>query len=139
MSRILPQLFLGDQQSTKTIQNIDVIISVGCNPKHFLRNIETYKFSIPDSSTSDLTEIFEESSRLIHEKIQNRQIILVHCKGGINRSPMVIIAYLCKYCDYSIEDAIAHVTEVRKGARIQPHYLSQLNLWLNESTSIEDS
>jgi protein-tyrosine phosphatase len=138
MSRILPQLYLGDQQTTKTIQNINVIISIGCNPKSPLRNIESYKFSVPDSSTSDMTEIFEESSRLIHEKIENRQVVLVHCKGGINRSPMVVLAYLCKYCQYSVGDAVIHVTGIRKGVRIQSHYLNQLTIWLNQ-TSTEDN
>jgi hypothetical protein len=132
MSRILPLLYLGDQQATKTLRDIDVIISIGCNHKSSLRNLEIYKFSITDSSTSDLRATWDQSCGLIQDKIQNNQRILVHCKGGINRSPMVVVAYLCKYCHYSINEAVAEVTTKRKSARIQPHYLNQLIEWLGD-------
>ena len=99
-----------------------------------MEGLESHKFSVQDKSTSDLTEIFETASNLIHELIQNNKSILIHCKGGINRSPIVVIAYLCKFCQYSVPEAIAHVTQRRKGVRIQPHYLLQLTAWLEEES-----
>jgi protein-tyrosine phosphatase len=135
MSQILPQLYLGDQQATKTIQDVNVIISIGCKHKSLLRTIEIYKFSIADSSTSDLTEIFDQCCPLMHEKIERNLRVLVHCKGGINRSPMVVMAYLCKYCNYSVEEAVIHVTTNRKSTRVQSHYLNQLIHWLAASGS----
>lgn len=67
-------------------------MSLGCNSKSLLRNIECYKFSIVDSSESDMSEIYQEGSQLIHEKIENNYRVLVHCKGGINRSPMLVLS-----------------------------------------------
>jgi len=132
VSQVLTNLYLGNQYST-TITDVDTIISIGCNSKNKTREgipINHYKFSIKDSDESVLTEIYEESSKIIHQELQNHNKVLVHCKGGINRSPMIIIAYLCRYSHYSIQDAINHVKSVRKGARIQPHYLEQLEHWI---------
>jgi protein-tyrosine phosphatase len=55
---------------------------------------------------------------------------LVHCKGGINRSTAVVIAYLCAYSNMEIKEARAVVSAVRPQARFQPHYMGQVLAWL---------
>ena len=133
ISTILPNLYLGNQYCT-SIAEVDVIISIGCNPKvnssGESNDIIKYKFSIQDSSESDMIPVYEETTALISQHLSNSQSVLVHCKGGINRSPMVVMAYLCKYCDFSIEYASLFFKSKRKSVRFQAHYLEQLQLWL---------
>ena len=131
LSQILPNLFLGNQYST-TICDFDVIISIGCNPKGSPAG-ECVKFSVIDSAESDMKNIFERASPIIHHHLADGKRVLVHCKGGINRSPMVVLAYLCRYCDFSLLDGIAHVKSIRRSVRIQPHYLRQLQDWLTDN------
>jgi hypothetical protein len=92
LTQILPSLYIGNQFST-TVTEVDVIISIGCNSK-CRRNVATHKLSIRDSQDSDITEILTTAASLIDDYLSEGKSVLVHCKGGINRSPMVVVAYL---------------------------------------------
>lgn len=131
LTQIRPFLYLGNQFSS-TVANVDVIISLGCNSK-CKHSVKTHKFSIKDNQESDLTDILTATTSLIDEYANADKTVLVHCKGGINRSPMVIIAYLCRYCQYEVNEAIEQVKLMRPSIRIQPHYYNQLVRWIENA------
>lgn len=123
-------LYLGNQFSTTIITDINVIISIGCKSKSTIPSIVNYKVSVRDSVDSDLTPLFGDVTEFIHINLSNNKKVLVHCQGGVNRSPIFAIAYLARYI-MTLEEAMDHVTTLRSAARIQPHYLNQLEEWLN--------
>jgi len=123
-------LYLGNQFSTTIITDINVIISIGCKSKSTIPSIVNYKVSVRDSVDSDLTPLFGDVIEFIHINLSNNKKVLVHCQGGVNRSPIFAIAYLARYI-MTLEEAMDHVTTLRSAARIQPHYLNQLEEWLN--------
>jgi protein-tyrosine phosphatase len=133
-SQILPNLYLGNQYATSVIEPVDAVLSIGCNHKNRNSGLQTLKVSIPDSSESDITPFLNEATQFIHEILSHsNKVILVHCKGGINRSPAFVVAYLAKYCEFSLEEAVIHVKSKRKGARFQPHYVHQISSWLSDN------
>ena len=129
-SHILPNLYLGNQYASSVLHPIDAILSIGCNHKSLQSELNTFKVSIVDSYDSDITSNLGEATQFIHSMLVEDKIILVHCKGGINRSPAFIVAYLVKYGGFTLVDAIAFVKSKRKGARFQAHYIAQIESWL---------
>lgn len=134
MSQVLPFLYLGDQYATTVLpvaRQIDSVVSVGCNPnRRTTSHCITYKVSVKDSVTTDLTPFLNDATAFIHDQIRRKKIVLVHCKGGINRSPAIVLAYLCKYQNFSLDDAMLHIKTTRHSVRFQDHYVAQITHWL---------
>lgn len=58
----------------------------------------------PEFGPIDISgELLDSICCLIHEERKQLKQILVHCTGGIERSPLVVAWYLCKY---DVHDAI---------------------------------
>lgn len=129
-SRINDNLYLGNQFSTSVITDVDAIVSIGCKSKSTLAHVNNFKISVKDSADSDISPYLTEASSFIHEQVLINKKVLVHCQGGINRSPTFVVAYLAKY-HMSLDDAILTVTNKRPAVRIQPHYMEQVQQWLN--------
>jgi len=50
---------------------------------------------------------------IIKQAVDNRQVVYVHCEEGQGRSPTLIAAYLIRYKNYNVEDAIRYLKERR--------------------------
>jgi len=125
---IIKNLWLGNKYSS-SIFNGESILSIGCNPKKNFSN--QLKLSIIDSEESDITSILNQAFQFIHNELKLNHRLLVHCSGGINRSPIIIICYLVKYCSFTLNNAIEYVKEKKPSIRIQPHYLKQIEDFFN--------
>lgn len=112
------------------MKDIDVVISIGCIAKPQKNGVKYFKFGVRDSAESDLTPLFADITDIIQQHIELGRSILVHCQGGINRSPMFVLAYLCRYCTMSIDEGMQYIKERRPSVRFQPHYVFQLQSWL---------
>ena len=62
---------------------------------------------------------FDESCDFIAQAIGSKESekkdgkILVHCREGVSRSATLVLAYLIKYQDMSLKDALTHVRSKR--------------------------
>ena len=134
-SKIINNLYLGNQYSTSIIKNLDTIISIGCKSKaNNIKNV--YKISVRDKKSTDLTPYLDPVTQYIDEELTKNHKILIHCKGGINRSPSFVIAYLCKYHNMTMEEAKKFVLKRRPSIRFQEHYITQIELWINNELII---
>jgi protein-tyrosine phosphatase len=54
---------------------------------------------IPMTDEGEMLETAEKAADYIHDVLQKSKShkVLVHCKLGVNRSPFVVLVYLCKY------------------------------------------
>ena len=132
-SKIIENLYLGNQYSTTIIKRIDTIVSIGCNSK--ANKITNYKISVRDKKSTDLTPHLDNVTDYINEELNKKHKVLVHCKAGINRSTAFVLAYLCKYEKMSIEDAKKILSIKRPIVKFQEHYMKQIEMWLNNLTN----
>tara|TARA_B100001173_G_C15774162_1_gene456404 strand:+ start:84 stop:482 length:399 start_codon:yes stop_codon:yes gene_type:complete len=125
-TKIIDNLYLGNQYSTEVIKKVNLIISIGCKSNHSNKDIENIKVSIRDKITSDMTPFIDNICDIIKDNLDKKRKVLVHCKAGINRSPAFIIAYLIKYENMNIEEAKKYVYSLRK-IKFKDNFMDQIN------------
>lgn len=87
---------------------------------------------------SDETELFPLIKDLMVDlaRLEGQQKrVLVHCLGGINRSPAVVVAFLMMRNQISFQDALALVRDKRKAANPR-NYFPQLQKFEEEARLI---
>ncbi|CED84651.1 Dual specificity phosphatase [Phaffia rhodozyma] len=87
--------------------------------------------SICDDGVSPLRPAIAEAVDWMDQAKRAGGKVLVHCKVGVSRSATVTIAYLMKYCGYSLIDAYMLVRARRLNVLIQPNlkFLYELTGW----------
>lgn len=61
--------------------------------------------------------------------------ILVHCFGGINRSPAVVLAWLVLYRGMTVDEGYIHIQKTRNFIRIIPYYMAIIRSMIRLSIS----
>ena len=69
---------------------------------------------------------FDEAIEFIELARVNNSKVLVHCQAGISRSPTIVIAYLMKKLNISMDDAYNRVREKRSIIAPNLIFMSQL-------------
>ncbi|HKU25916.1 MAG TPA: dual specificity protein phosphatase [Candidatus Sulfotelmatobacter sp.] len=118
MTRIWERLYLGslkdaEQLARSNPHNITTVITL-CRQKivHKAPKITYIQIPIPDSSPISAQK-FEDIMYAIAIGIR-RGKLLVHCQEGINRSPIVIAAWLDR-CGYAgIQQALSQVAKLKR-------------------------
>ncbi|MDY6937103.1 MAG: dual specificity protein phosphatase [Cyanobacteriota bacterium] len=77
-------------------------------------SFQTWRYVLPDRHYREkLTPAqLAAAVEIIHQSLQNQQPIYVHCFAGIERSPTVCVAYLCRYGQQNLWDALEWVKSV---------------------------
>ena len=118
-NEIIKNLWLGNAAASQNItflkkNNIKVIIN--CTKTYdFIRSDEwkTLKYKIPvhdNLQREELTAMINYLRVIVHiinNHLEKREPILVHCAAGMQRSAIVVLAYLYKYSGKSIYECIA--------------------------------
>ncbi|GAM28653.1 hypothetical protein SAMD00019534_118290 [Acytostelium subglobosum LB1] len=73
--------------------------------------IDYLRVPVADSSRAQIEQYFDQSCVFIETGIKSGANILVHCQQGRSRSPTIIIAYLMKCCNWTLERAWTVVQE----------------------------
>ncbi|GAB0138840.1 hypothetical protein EsDP_00007062 [Epichloe bromicola] len=143
ISEIRPHIFIGNLFSTldpNTLRanNITAIVSL-MDARHgkwgtpSIRSIvpEANHLYIPclDSSTMDLLLFMSDVCDFIEEhSCRDDENVLVHCRAGVSRSASIVIAYLMRKYNLSLDGALAEVKEKRK-VRPNLNFIGQLRIW----------
>lgn len=147
ISEIRPHLFIGNLYSTlypETLQanKISAIVSL-MDARHgkwgapSIRSImpEANHLYIPclDSSTMDLLSFMNDVCDFIERHScspdgDRDMNVLVHCREGISRSASIVIAYLMRKDQLSLDKVLAEVKEKRR-VRPSPNFMDQLRVW----------
>jgi len=103
-----------------------------------------YDFNYERAKLRDLDDedILTDIYRLIpiiHAELMQKRGVLVHCILGRSRSASICIAYLIKYHDMTMEEALAFVKSKRTQVSPNPGYLKQLKQFEIEVHGERDS
>ena len=124
VTEILPNLFLGDRIGATEVQtikrfNFSHILSLDMEAipdqvKDKCPNLKKAKLiRILDLETENLLEYFEEAHDFIDEAVEHNTKVLVHCVHGVSRSATIVISYLMKHLNTSLNSAFTKVKDKR--------------------------
>jgi len=68
--------------------------------------IKFFGCNLMDTNETNIREHFEPALRFMHEALQNGSSILIHCYQGISRSATFVLAYMMKYKQMTLMDAL---------------------------------
>lgn len=97
----------------------------------FIKNENKLHIKIHDIGVVDLLGKFEKTTDFIRSALEENStnVVLVHCLGGISRSPAVICAYLIATKGMNVGEAIRHVQRKRVVACPNPGFILQLEMY----------
>lgn len=123
-SQILPHLFLGGKAEAKTkssLQTLKIKYILNCTPSrntdpengcpNFFEKDRLFKYCrIPvfDNKGEDLLGHLDTAFRFIEEG-KHYGGVLVHCHKGVSRSASIVLAYLMKYNEMTLDEALSYV------------------------------
>lgn len=119
--------------------NVKVVFSLCANseealPEDVTRSFHCLRLVLPDSHYKTEIKISQLAAAvdIIQHSIQNQLPIYVHCLAGVERSPTVCIAYLCRYYNLELWEAVNWLKQVHPYSmpsesqiRAVRHYISQ--------------
>ncbi|CAD8087523.1 unnamed protein product [Paramecium sonneborni] len=126
------KLFLGNldclhNQQILEINNINCILSICTEEKIMVGpKYKQIYLDIHDNMNSQISNVFERSFIFIENSLKFQQNILVHCAAGISRSATLVLAYLMKSFQYTLEQALRYLKQKRPYVRPNPGFLLQL-------------
>ncbi|KAI7869954.1 protein-tyrosine phosphatase-like protein [Spinellus fusiger] len=84
---------------------------------------------IPDHPEAEIIRYFPETYAFIDAALSCGQRVLVHCLGGISRSPTIAAAYWMKKCKLRHKEALALIAQNRPFIHPNQGFLDQLRLY----------
>ena len=99
------------QQGVKSI----VTMTENSLPDQWVKDLNYLHVPTPDLTAPDMDRI-DSAVEFIHEQINNKVPVMVHCAAGMGRAGTILACYLIKYQKYSAKDAIEKVRKERPGS-----------------------
>lgn len=116
----LPQAGDGEKLIKANIKTVFSLCAEheGVLPEDITKNFQCFRLVLPDRHyTEKMTaEQLTKAVDIVHQSIQNNSPIFVHCLAGIERSPTVCIAYLCKYHKMELWEAANWLKQVHSNS-----------------------
>ena len=132
-TEIIPNLWLGDIRSaldTEFLRRNRIGTIINCTTKHpFTKeNVEKIRIELRDRGTEDdfntmyicLVRFVPE----LYKMLRSRKRVYVHCYAGCQRSVTIIIGFLIKYTDMTLQEIID--TLQSKWDRVGLNFLSSI-------------
>ena len=114
IKKVVPFVFLSDAESAENEEElkrhgIDVIIclSVRSGCRKFKSKFEYLVYDMKDDVKVDILPQLTEITKIVDSMVRQKRNVLVHCRKGRSRAPIVIMAYLMKYHQKQLEEAFS--------------------------------
>ncbi|XP_043828487.1 protein phosphatase Slingshot homolog 3 isoform X2 [Dromiciops gliroides] len=144
-SHIFPHLYLGSEWNAANLDElrrnqVSHILNVAREIDNFYPELFTYlNVRLWDEETEQLLPHWKETHRFIEAARAQGSRVLVHCKMGVSRSAATVMAYAMKQYNWSLEQALHHVQELRPIVRPNPGFLRQLHTYQGILTASRQS
>uniref|UniRef100_A0A6B2LN85 Tyrosine specific protein phosphatases domain-containing protein n=1 Tax=Arcella intermedia TaxID=1963864 RepID=A0A6B2LN85_9EUKA len=90
------------------------------------QTIKVLHCPLDDFGGTDLFSLWNECFEFIWEAKTSKKNILVHCDGGVNRAPTIVVGYLISKENYTLRDAFTLLSKVRPSIAPRKAYIDQL-------------
>ena len=115
---IVETLYVGNSNALSVGKPFDMVINCTNNiPFPVYTNCEFIRIPIDDipEDSYKLYELIKYTKVLekIHEKLQEKKKVLVHCFAGMQRSCALVACYLIRYYNASPIESIQHIRKYR--------------------------
>ncbi|CAF1283134.1 unnamed protein product [Didymodactylos carnosus] len=139
-----PYLFLGNCISAHDVNRLSklgirYILNVASRDvevcPYYGKDFRTLQIDLRDDEQENILKVLEKAFAFIDEAKSNKCRVLVHCSHGQSRSPTIVIAYLMRTYNISLEQCLSHVVKARPCVLPNDGFLKQLILYdklLNE-------
>ena len=125
---ILPHLYLGCRKVATCLpglrqKNVTRVLNVTSTiPNHFesMEDFEYKQIAVEDKMEVDMMQHLPAAFQFIEAARLNGEKVLVHCYAGMSRSVTIILAYLMKYYNHTLESAHEYVKE--RKSDISPNF-----------------
>ncbi|SCU86687.1 LAFA_0E02432g1_1 [Lachancea sp. 'fantastica'] len=126
-------LYLCSEPSITDLEDFDVTLNVAQEVPD-LRSLLPFAkqkdyHHIPWSHTSKTCSDLPQLTQIIHEAIETKRKVLVHCQCGVSRSASLIVAYIMRYEDLTLHDAYNKLKSVAKDISPNMSLIFQLMEW----------
>ena len=133
-TKILDRLYLGNSYNARDYYDLEqnkiglIINSSPCISNYFSDYFKYININVKDISGANILCHLDKTVTEMHEFLCNNQEkgVFVHCFMGSSRSATIIIAYLIKYHNYTVRDAITFVKEKRQVVNLNKDFFEQL-------------
>jgi hypothetical protein len=111
----------------------------GTLPDEIQQQFDCYCYPLPDSRSIHplLVQDLARSVDLVEEQLQQGKTLYLHCVAGIERSPLVCIAYLCRYHHLELWESLHLIRQIRPVAMPTESQIQVLRNYLCEHPPAE--
>nr|XP_034594341.1 dual specificity protein phosphatase 1B-like isoform X2 [Setaria viridis] len=115
-----------NKEALKSLNITHILIVARSLSPAFPAEFNYKKIEVLDSPDTDLLKHFDECFSFIDEAISSGGNVLVHCFAGRSRSVTIVVAYLMKKHQMSLESALSLVRSKRPQLAPNEGFISQL-------------
>ncbi len=149
-THIVDNIYLGNAYNASNYsclyeKNIKLVINITEEIPNYYSDesdIDYYNVTIKDLNNNHISDYLTVTIKKIHNFYTNsketEQNILVHCFMGSSRSATIVVAYLAKYHNMSIDQAIQYCKDKRDLVNINTTFYNDLKEWYKSGINNED-
>ena len=107
-------------------------------PEDVSQNFHCLRLVLPDSRYKKFMKPAQirAAVNIIEHSVQNQLPVFVHCLAGIERSPTVCIAYLCKHYNLDLWEALRWLKQVHPMAMPRESQLRVVQQFIHEEREV---
>ena len=132
MTYISHGIYIGSEFDAKNLdglksERIEYIVNVTSHvPLYHSEQMHYCHLPADDTQKQNLLVYFDQAHGFIQQAIENNNRVLVHCVAGISRSPVIVISFLMRYAQMSMNDAYELVKRKRSIIAPNLNFMGQL-------------
>ena len=140
-TKMVDNIYLGNAYNASNFNqldefNITTIINVTNEIPNYFEELEEFSYlniPIDDTNSNTLLSFFDKINEYIknNEREKTKTNILIHCYMGSSRSATIIIAYLIKKYNFSLQQALELVKEKRPVVNINTKFWNDLETYFS--------